>query len=66
MSAIIAMLVAAVPNVFLAVASKLVTEKFLQAVLEKVLVYGLEKVAKISTNSIDDEVVADIKRRLTE
>lgn len=66
MSAIVAMLLAAIPNVALAIFSKLVTEKFLQSVLEKVLIAGLEKAAKMSTNTVDDDVVADIRQRLTE
>lgn len=66
MSAIISMLLAAIPNAILAIAGKLLTEKFMQAVLEKVLVTGLKKAAAMSTNTIDDEVVEDIKRRLSE
>lgn len=65
MSALIATILAALPNVFIAIVGKLVTESFLQQVLEKVLVHGLEKAASLTTNTVDDEVVADIRQRLT-
>lgn len=64
MGALLATLAAALPNVFLAVLGKVVTQSFLQSVLEKVLVRGLEKAATMTTNTIDDEIVADIKKRL--
>ena len=66
MSAFIAMVLASIPNAILAIAGKLLTEKFMQSVLEKVLVTGLKKAAAMSTNTIDDDVVEDIKRRLSE
>ena len=59
-----ATLAAALPNVFLAIFSKLVTQSFLQSVLEKTLIYGLKKAAAMSTNSVDDEIVAEIESRL--
>lgn len=64
MGSFMAVILAAVPNVALAIFSKLVTEQFLQATLEKVLVYGLKKAAALSTNTMDDELVADIEQRL--
>lgn len=66
MGAFIAILVASIPNAMLAIASKLVSEKFMQAVLEKVLIAGLQKAAKLSTNTVDDELVADVQKRLAE
>lgn len=65
-SALLAVILASVPNVLLAIASKLVTEKFMQSVLEKVLVYGLKQAAQLSTNTVDDELVLDIEKRLKE
>lgn len=64
MSAFIATLMAVLPNVFLAVLGKLVTEKFMQSVLEKVLVAGLKTAASMTTNTLDNELVADIEKRL--
>lgn len=64
MSAIIALVLSAFPNALLGIMGKLVTEKFMQAVLEKVLIAGLEKAALLSTNTVDDDVVRMIKNRL--
>lgn len=64
LTAFFASMIAMLPNVLLAVIGKIVTEQFMQAVLEKVLLRGLEKAATLTTNTIDDEVVQDIKKRL--
>lgn len=64
MAMLMATLAAALPNVFLAIFSKLVTQAFLQSVLEKTLIYGLKKAAAMTTNTVDDEIVAEIETRL--
>lgn len=64
MGAFAAVLVAAIPNVLMAIMGKLVTETFMQSVLEKVLIVGLKKAASLSTNTLDDELVTDIEKRL--
>lgn len=64
MSAFLATILAVLPNVFLGVLGKLVTETFLQSVLEKVLITGLKTASKMTTNSLDDELVKDIEARL--
>lgn len=64
MNTLIIMLVAAIPRAVLAIAGKLLSDSLIQGVLEKVLVAGLEKAAKLSTNTVDDEIVADIAARL--
>lgn len=66
MPTLIAALLASIPNVLIAILSKLVTEKFLQSVLERVIVYALQKAAKLTINTIDDELVADMEKRLKE
>lgn len=66
MSAFLATIAAVIPNVFIGIVSKLVTEKFLQSVLEKVIVYGLKKAADITTNTVDDELVEDVEQRFKE
>lgn len=66
MSAFLSTLAAVFPNVMIGIFAKLFTEKFLTRVLEKVLVYGLEKAALLTTNTIDDELVRDVKSRLSE
>lgn len=66
MTAFLATILAALPNVFLAVLGKIVTQSFLQSVLEKVLIAGLRKATTMTTNTVDDEIVADIEKRLKE
>lgn len=48
----------------LSVLGKLVTQSFFEAVLTKVIVHAGEKLAPMSTNTLDDELVAEIKKRL--
>lgn len=64
MTFLMASLAAALPNVFLAILSKLVTQSFLQSVIEKTLIFGLKKAAAMSTNTVDDEIVAAVENRL--
>lgn len=66
MSALVATILASLPNVFFAIVGKLVTESFMQKVIEKVLVRLLEKAAAMTTNTLDDEIVADVIERLKE
>jgi hypothetical protein len=66
MATLLAAILAAIPNALLAIGAKLFTDKFLQMVLQKVIIAGLEKAASLSINTIDDEVVADIKKRFQE
>lgn len=64
MSGLLASVVAALPVVALKIASKLFTDAFMQSVAEKVLVAGLRKAASLSTNTLDDELVAEVEQRL--
>lgn len=64
MSALIAALLVAIPHVLLAIFAKLVTESFLQTILTKLIVKGLEKLVPMTSNTIDDEIVAEVKKRL--
>lgn len=64
MSAIVAAILAALPNVLIAIGAKLFTEKFMQAILEKILIFGMNKAAKLSTNTVDDDLAAMVERRL--
>lgn len=59
-SIVLAQLIAA----FLAVLGKLVTQSFFEAVLSKVIVWSAEKLAPMTTNTLDDQIVAEIKTRL--
>lgn len=66
MSALAAILIAAVPNAFMAIVAKLVTQTFLQDVMEKILIRALDKAASMTTNTLDDELAAEVKKRLQE
>lgn len=64
MNALLATLIAVIPNAILGVVAKLATEQFFQSVIERVLIAGLKKAAKMTTNTVDDEIVTDIVARL--
>lgn len=59
-----AVILAALPNIFLSILGKIVTQDFMQSVIEKVLVVALDKAAAMTTNTVDDEIVGEIKQRL--
>ena len=50
---------------FLAVLGRLATAAFFEVVLTRVIIYCAEKLAPMTTNTLDDELVAEIKSRLT-
>lgn len=60
MSAILAGLVSA----GLSIVGKLATQSFFEAVLTRVVIWSGEKLAPMTTNTLDDEIVAEIKVRL--
>lgn len=65
MNAFIALLLAGIPNALLAIAAKLLTQAFFQTILEKVIVAGLERASDMTTNTVDDALVEEVKRRLS-
>ena len=58
------MLLAALPKVAVAILGKFVSEKFLQDILEDIFVWSLKKLAPLTTNTLDDELVEIIIKRL--
>jgi len=48
----------------LAIMGKLVTQSFFEAVLTRVLIWSGEKLAPMTTNTLDDEILTEIKKRL--
>lgn len=60
MGSLIAALGAALPKVIIGVLSRVVTQKVLTKMLQKVVVYGAQKAASMTTNKLDDELVKDI------
>lgn len=65
MSAIIAMIVAALPRALLYIASKLFTDDLFQIVLSRVLIAALKYAASLSKNTVDDEIVALVEKKLS-
>ena len=59
-----ALIVTALPKALMAIAAKLLTDKFLVKVFTNLVVYGLEKLASNTATKIDDKLVADIKAQL--
>ena len=62
----IATLLALLPRVFLGIAAKMLTEKLVSEMLTKVMVYGLEKLAKNTENKLDDDLVKTVIDKLNE
>lgn len=48
----------------LSILGKFATQSFFEFVLTKVIIFAAEKLSAMSTNTIDDAVCAEIKRRL--
>ncbi|TAJ76098.1 MAG: hypothetical protein EPO42_13240 [Gallionellaceae bacterium] len=61
LAAISAGLISAAMSIF----GKLATQSFFEAVLSRVMVYAGEQLAPMTTNTLDDELVAEIKKRLS-
>ena len=66
MASLIAFLLAALPNILIAIISKFASEQFLQDFLETILIYALRKIAPLTTNTLDDDLVALVENRLKE
>lgn len=64
MGALIAAVAAAIPNAMIAIGAKLLTEAFFQKILEKILLQGLGYAAAMTTNTVDDSLVEEIRKRL--
>lgn len=64
MTTFISLLLASIPNALLAIGAKLLTQSFFQSVLEKVIIRGLTYAVTLTTNTVDDELVEEVKRRL--
>lgn len=60
MTAITAMFITS----FMAVMGKLATAAFFEAVLTRVIIWCGDKLAPMTSNDLDDKIVAEIKKRL--
>lgn len=61
---IAAKLTAALPGAVLAVLARVLTRGFYEQVAALVLVRVLERIAASTSNTLDDEVVKEVRRRL--
>ena len=66
MASLIAFFLAALPNVLIAIISKFASEQFLQNFLETIIIYALRKIAPLTSNSLDDDLVTLVEKRLKE
>ena len=66
MNALFIGILAALPNILVAVFSKILTSALMQEVIERVIIFALKKAAPLTTNTLDDELVALITERLQE
>ena len=51
---------ASIPKAFMMIASKIMTEEFAQKIIETIIIYGLRKLAKLTSSPVDDKIVEDI------
>ena len=58
------MILSSLVTASLSIVSTLATKAFFEAVLTKVIIYAAERLSAMSTNTLDDALVADIKARL--
>ncbi len=56
--------VAGLGNAALGVMSKVLTQKLFEAIVGKILIYMLRKLAASTTNTIDDAIIEDIVKRI--
>jgi hypothetical protein len=64
MNAIIAILAASIPRAAMAIAAKVLTDAVLQDMLERIMIAGLRRAAKLTTTEIDDEAVEVVARAI--
>lgn len=55
---------AALIKAFLAVLASITTQPFFEAVIARVMVWGLEHLAAMTSNTLDDDIVRQVKARL--
>lgn len=57
-------LLSAIITALMSIGGKLAGAAFLEAVATKVIIWSLEKIAPMTTNKLDDELVELVKKRL--
>lgn len=66
MHAFVGTVVSMLPRAFMFLAAKVLTEEFVQHVMAKVVIAGLKYLVTLSKNTVDDELVAEIEKRINE
>ena len=70
MNYITVLIMSALPKLLMgalsAIAGKLFTEDFVQKILTEIIIFGLQKLVKLTNNVIDDSIVAEIVAKLEE
>lgn len=64
MSAFITSILLTSTEVLWTILGKLVTKTFLESIITKLTLAGLEKLAASTSNQLDDSIVADVKKAL--
>ena len=64
MNTLIALFMASIPKAFMMIASKIMTEEFAQKIIETIIIYGLRKLAKLTSSPVDDKIVEDIIQQI--
>ncbi len=64
MTAFLTTLLLTSADVLWAIVAKLVTKNFLEKIITELTVAGLEKLAASTANTLDDQIVADVKSAL--
>lgn len=64
MGGLMTAMVAGLTSAALAVMGKLFTQKFFEAVISRVTIYSMGKLAEMTTNHMDDDLVQEAAKRL--
>jgi len=59
-----AALLASLISALVSIGGRIAGKEFLEAVLVKVLVFSLDKLTPMTSNNLDDQIAAEIKKRL--
>lgn len=64
MTNLLTLVLSLLPTVAMRIAAKVLCEDALQAYLESVIIFALQKLTPLTTNTLDDEIAARIIERL--
>ena len=60
MHAIITTLIATIPTVLTRIAARAISEKLVEWVMVRLIKWALRELVKLSTNTVDDEIAAEV------